>query len=469
MKIAFCSSEVYPFAKTGGLADVSGALPIALEKLGAEVSIFLPHFKTVGNNGHVTRINNRISVARLGKKINVYFIENEEYFGREGLYGDSAGDYSDNLERFQFFCLESLKLMKELSLPVDVIHCHDWQTALIPVYLKEKFQQDPFYRKIKSVLTIHNLAFQGAFPKIKFPHLGLEEKLFSPNGFEFYGKINLLKAGIIFADQVTTVSQRYAKEIQTKEFGCGLEGVLSNRKNETVGILNGLDYDVWNPYEDVHVRMKFSKDDFFQAKAENKKYLQDSLDLPIDPNIPLYGFVGRLSHQKGIDLILESADDLAKMNVQVVIQGIGDEKYHSLLSELEIRYPKTFAMCLKFNEDLAHQIYAGSDFFLMPSTYEPCGLSQMISLRYGTVPIVFKTGGLADTVMFYNVQNKSGNGFVFDQYNKRKFLTAVEESIGIFKSQKDFDILRNNAIHSDFTWDQSAKKYWDLFKCLLSV
>jgi len=304
MKIAFCSSEATPFAKTGGLADVCGALPLALEKLKANVVLFIPGFKCVdGKKFGIKKLNNFVSTTTIGKNVEVYFIESEKYFHRSGLYGNSRGDYPDNLERFQFFCTKTLEVFKQLNIKPDIVHCHDWQTALIPAYLKHVLRKDPFYEGMKTVLTIHNLAFQGTFAKEQYPQLGLSKKLFTHEGFEFYEKVNLLKGGITYSDEVTTVSPCYAKEIQTEELGSGLDGVIRAKDGRVDGILNGIDYELWNPNTDKLLEYQYSSKSL-EGKAKSKRELQKELKLSAKKNTPIFGFVGRLSHQKGIDLII---------------------------------------------------------------------------------------------------------------------------------------------------------------------
>ncbi len=465
MKIAFCSSEVFPFAKTGGLADVCGSLPLAREEIGMEVVIILPGYRSVGQAGYaVEQVTDKVSRAMLGHNIHVYFIENQSYFDREGLYGDNSGDYPDNMERFSYYCSETLSLLKQLDFKPDILHCHDWQAALIPVYLKEKYKGDEFYAQTKTVLTIHNLAFQGIFPKEKYAKLDLSEKIFSSQGFEFYDQVSLLKAGIIYSDKVTTVSSQYAKEIQTTELGCGLEGVLKERYDGAIGILNGLDHDIWNPETDDFIAEKYTKDNFSDAKLTNKMQLQKELGLEVRDDVPLFGFVGRLSHQKGIDLILEVIEDLVKMDVQLVILGLGEGKYQDQIKKLASIYSENIAVCFDFNESLGHKIYAGSDLFLMPSRFEPCGLTQMISLYYGTIPIAFKTGGLADTIKPFGSLHSGGNGFIFTKYTREDFLNAIKRAVKVFEQEDKFNHLRTNAFRPDFSWKNSARKYQEIYR-----
>lgn len=469
MRVAFCSSEVFPFAKTGGLGDVCGSLPLALAKIGLDVSVFLPGYRCVGRAGDpVEQLGEGVSRTTLEPSINVYFVEHGGYFDREGLYGNGNGDYRDNIDRFSYYCGRVLTLLKQLDFRPHVVHCQDWQTALIPVYLREKHGKDAFYERTKSLLTIHNLAFQGVFPKEQYARLGLDEKLFCLQGFEFYDQVNLLKAGIIYSDAVTTVSPQYAREIQTQQLGCGLHDVLRGHKNGVAGILNGLDYRIWNPKTDGFIARRYSADDFEPAKLTNKRQLQKELELEARDDVPLFAFIGRLSHQKGIDLILEAVEDLAGMGAQMAFLSVGDGDYQKRLNRFASRHACRVAVRFEFNDPLAHRIYAGSDLFLMPSQFEPCGLSQMISLCYGTIPIVFKTGGLADTVKPFGPLNKNGNGFVFEKYSKEPFLKAVEGAVKVFREGRSFRRVRENAFRSRFSWDDSAHRYQEMYRCVSS-
>ncbi|MBN1870311.1 MAG: glycogen synthase GlgA [Candidatus Omnitrophica bacterium] len=463
MNVVFCSSEVFPFAKTGGLGDVCGSLPVALEKIGIQVTIVMPGYGCVSQAGiPVKSVSEKVSRAQIGNNIQVYFIEHGPYFDRKGLYVDDKGDYPDNLERFSYYCQQVLPLLKTIDVRPDIIHCHDWQTALIPVYVKERYAQDPFYAQTKTIMTIHNIAFQGVFQKDQYPQLGLESP-FAEQSLEFYDRMNLLKAGVIYGDRVTTVSPRYAKEIQTKPLGCGLDHVLNDRYDGVIGILNGLDHDIWNPRTDRFIAAQYSADDFIDAKLKNKSQLQKELHFDVREEVPLCGFVGRLSHQKGIDLIIDALEALVSMDVQIVFLGKGERHYQEKLEQAADLYPGRIAVCSDFNEPLGHQIYAGSDLFLMPSQFEPCGLSQMISLAYGTIPVVFKTGGLADTVKQFSSVRKEGNGFVFKDYSSASFLKAMKKAIKVFKNEKDLHNIRGNAFQCDFSWEKSARIYQEIY------
>ena len=456
MKIAMIASEVVPFAKTGGLADVAGALPLALEYCGHEVIVIMPGYKCITDAKlKISRVSKDITTAVIGKNIKVFFIENNHYFHRDGLYGDKNGDYRDNLERFAFFCRRALDLLKEINFSADILHLHDWQASLTAAYLKNLYSSTSFYHQIKCVLTLHNIGYQGIFPKEDFPKLGFGSRFFDINGFEFYNQVNLLKGGIVFADFINTVSPTYADEIQTKEMGFGLDGLMRERKNVLSGILNGVDYSVWDPNTDRFIMQNFSLANI-EDKALDKEDLQKTCNLPQDKNIPVLGMVSRLAHQKGLDIFAQSIDALCKMDVQLVILGSGDLKYQEILKIAANKYPKVISLNLKFDDPLAHKIYAGSDIFLMPSQYEPCGLGQLISLHYGTIPLVFKTGGLADTV-------SKNNGFVFSQYTKEDLLKLITKATLIFKNKKKWLSLINNAMECDFSWKVSAVKYLQLY------
>ncbi len=463
MKVLFCSSEVFPFAKTGGLADVSGSLPLSLEKLGLEIKISMPWYKGIKPQKNFEDFG----ISKIGKSIEVIFIKNDEYFNRDGLYGTETGDYPDNLERFKFYCEKTLEIIKKINFKPHIIHCNDWQTGLIPVFLKFKLNSDEFYKDIKTAFTIHNLAYQGLFEKEKFPLLGLDQSLFSIDGLEFYGKINILKGALLFSDVLITVSPTYSKEIQTPEFGCGLEGVLRKRKDNLFGILNGLDYKIWDPKKDKLIFNTYDNKNL-RAKTLNKIKLQSELGLKKDKDLILLGFVGRLTEQKGIDLICKALPQiLNKKKFEVIILGKGDESYHKKLEELSKTLDKKyFSLNIKFDETLAHKIYAGCDFFLMPSRFEPCGLGQLISFKYGTIPIVHSTGGLKDTVTDV-FSEKKGRGIVFYKMELDCFMEALEKSEILFKNKGLLKEVRNRIMKLSFSWLDSAKSYLEIYnKCL---
>ncbi|RJP29750.1 MAG: glycogen synthase [Candidatus Omnitrophota bacterium] len=456
IEVLYCSSEVVPFAKTGGLADVSGALPLSLEKLGVKVNIVMPLYSLVDRaKFKLSKAGNATYKAVIGSRINIFFIENKAFFDRPSLYTDSNGDYKDNLERFSYYCNRSLALIKEFSLKPDVIHCNDWQTCLIPVYLKANYSKDPYYKNIKTLLTLHNLGYQGIFPKEEYPKLGLDNSFFSVDGLEFYGKVNLLKAGIRFCDIINTVSPRYSRDIQTSEFGFGLEGLLKERSDRLYGILNGIDYSIWDPRKDDFIARKFSPEDV-HLKTVNKNDLQKVCSLP-QKDVPVVGMVSRIVEHKGFDIICEAIDKICSLPLQVVILGKGEDRYEKLLKAAAKKYPGKISVNFAFDDLLAHKIYAGADMFLMPSQYEPCGLGQMISLKYGSIPIVFNTGGLADSV-------NEDNGFVFYKYGCNPLAETVKKALAVYTDKKEWAKLVVNAMEADFSWERSARQYIKLYE-----
>lgn len=455
MKVLFCASEVAPFEKTGGLADVAGSLPLALAKLGVESVVMMPRYRGLPQEPE-----------RLADKVTVHFIEQEEYFNRAALYGNERGDYPDNLLRFSFFCDEALRRAKALDFRPDIVHAHDWQTALMPVFLKTRPASDDFYARTKTLLTIHNLAYQGQFPAKMFQELRLDQKLFSIDGFEFYGRVNLLKAGLLYADAISTVSPTYAKEIQTQQFGYGLEGVIRKRADRLAGILNGLDYDLWDPAKDAKIAAMYSPDSP-AGKTACKADLQKLCGFPVDPDVPLFGIVTRLAEQKGLDILSEICDKLLSKNVQFAMLGDGDPVYKTTFRNVQLRHPKKASVHIGFNAIEAHKIYAGADFFLMPSYFEPCGLGQLISLKYGTLPIVRRTGGLADTIIDAGDDAARGNGFVFAEHSPEKFLKAIERALAVYADKPQLEALKSHAMREDFSWGKSAKAYVELYERMM--
>ncbi len=441
-----------PFAKTGGLADVAGSLPLALGRLGIEVMVLMPKYRGI-----------EFSEKRLSDHVQVHFIEHEPFFNRSGLYGHQDSDYADNLDRFSYFSRECLTAAKRLGFKPDVAHAHDWHASLIPVLLKTEFLADDFFKQTKSLLTIHNLAYQGVFAASEYKKIGLSQELFSVAGFEFYGMVNLLKAGLLFADRLNTVSPAYAKEIQTVEFGCGLEGVLRQRKNKLSGILNGIDTQAWNPATDTKLSAGYSAESL-AGKKICKASLQKKYGLEVNPQIPLLAVVSRLAHQKGLDLIAQALPDLISSPLQLVILGDGDADYRRLFERLGRDYPAQVKVSLGFQVMAAHEIYAGADLFLMPSQFEPCGLGQLISMRYGTIPVVRATGGLKDTVIDADQDPKKGNGFSFDLFDSKSFLSAVNRAMKAYRDQERWNLLMTCAMKCNFSWDESAKKYEQLYR-----
>lgn len=487
LKILEVASEVAPFARTGGLGDVLGSLPRALAKLGHDVKVVMPHYGSVDLEAHnLTSSALEFPVPVAGKtrpcktahlrdqraKTDYYFVANDQYFGREEFYLDpvTGKDFVDNDERFIFFGQAALELVKRLGWSPDIVHVHDWQAAVIPAYLRTQYAKDPVFARARSVLTIHNLGYQGLFPGKRFQLLRLPDKMFYAltGPFEFFGKVNFLKGGIATADWVTTVSERYAEEIQSdSEFGCGLEGVLKERSARLTGILNGVDYLTWSPSRDKNIPFRFSPSNL-SGKRQNKVELLRSSGLPMRTAAPLVGMVSRLTDQKGWDLVAEAADELFALDLQMVVLGSGEAKYQELLKKLEKKFPDKVKAYFTFDDALAHRIEAASDLFLMPSRYEPCGLNQMYSLKYGTVPIVREVGGLADTIIPYDTGANQGNGFVFKEYTAEAMLEAVKQAVKLFARRRSWIRLMKTGMSADFSWDASARKYADLFLQLTS-
>jgi starch synthase len=486
LNVLFVSSEVEPFAKTGGLADVAGALPQTLKELGHEVRVIMPRYGSI--NERKSHLHEMLRLKEIdipvGKKkypasvkssfitsnhakVQVYFLDNPALFGRAGLYvsPDTKKDYADNDERFIFFCRGTLEILKKLGWQPDIIHCNDWHTGLIPVYLKTLYAGDPFYRDTRTVFTIHNMAYQGIFPPASFGKTLLPPGTFSPEGVEAFGKLNFLKAGLAYADVITTVSERYAVEISSsEELGCGLQGMVAQRKRDLSGILNGADYTQWDPAVDELIPNRYDIRTT-DLKIENKRALCAKMGLPFDEKIPLLGIISRLADQKGFDLIGEAMETLMGMDLQMVVLGTGEKRYHDLFEKAARKHPKKVAVSLTFNNELAHLIEAGSDMFLMPSRYEPCGLNQIYSLRYGTIPIVRATGGLDDTIQDAGASG-SGTGFKFEEYSSSEMVKALERAVRMFADQGAWKKLMKNGMGKDFSWEASAKKYLHLYRSL---
>lgn len=483
MNILVVASEAVPFVKTGGLGDVVGALPKALARQGHKVKVFLPRYRTLNTSSYQINRLQSVTDIMIGNKahrlavecarerrlpLEYYFLSNSYFFDRTDLYREAemGEDYSDNDERFIFFCRGVLETIRILSWQPDIIHVHDWQASLIPAYLKLTHRQGHPASSARTVLTIHNLAYQGTFDKEKFGGTGLPEDNFYPTSpFEFYGKVNFLKAGIVYADKITTVSERYAQEIQTSEHGCGLEGVLKERREDLKGILNGVDYSVWSPSRDKHIPYTYHPANL-SGKRMNKVELLNRYSLPIRNEAPLIGIISRLADQKGFDLLEAIADELFAMNVQMILLGTGEAKYHEFFAALERRYPDKLRACLTFDDELAHWIEAAADMFLMPSQFEPCGLNQMYSLKYGTVPIVREVGGLADTVDDFNPQTGQGTGFVFKEYSPGALMEAIRRAADAYGKKRVWTRIMKSGMKLDYSWDRSARKYSGLFEGL---
>jgi len=489
-KILFVTSEVVPFIKTGGLADVSAALPQTLAEMGHEVRIVVPKYGAVDDRKYkiheVVRLKDL--TVKIGDKevmfslkscflpgqrvrVQIYFLDNHEYFGnRNSLYTDpmNGKDYKDNEERFILLNLSVFELIQKLGWIPDLIHCNDWQCGLIPAYLKNLYKNDEQFSGFKTLFTIHNLAYQGVFPASVFKKTGLPSNLNSSKGIIHNGRVNFMKSGLMFADVINTVSGTYAQEIRTsKELGEGLKDILSKRKKDLYGIINGIDTKLWNPEKDKHLSKKYSAKNL-DSKGVNKKTLLERFNLEYKEDTPVLGLISRLYDSKGIDLVQKIFNDLMKMDVQMILLGTGDPKIHTFFNKMNKKYKDKFAAYLGFNDDLAHLIEGGADIFLMPSRYEPCGLNQMYSLKYGTVPVVRKTGGLADTVVKFNEKTGEGNGFMFDKYDSKEFLKEVKRAVKTFKNKDAWIKIMKTGMKSDFSWNSSAKKYIDLYKTIIS-
>ena len=489
LNLLMVSSEAVPYAKTGGLADVAGALPLALAKLGHDVILLLPRYRCVSESSrsfrsvcrlHVPTPQGRIDtlieedVLPVGEgdcRVRVWTIRNEGFFNRPGLYQDHGIDYPDNLDRFTFFCQATIEVMAYLRTAcrwkTDILHLHDWQTALCAVYLKTVDRDRPEVQGASTVLTLHNVGYQGLFPGEQFEKLGLPPSLFTPAGLEYYGLVNLLKGGIMFADYVTTVSPTYAREILTPEFGFGLEGVLRNRMDRLLGILNGIDIDRWNPETDSYLPANYSAIDR-SGKLACKQALQREFQLP-ETSVPLLGVIARLTSQKGLDLVADIIPQLMEMDLQLVMLGTGEPELEAKFKLLQAHYPHRMGLRIGFDEGLAHRIEGGSDLFVMPSRYEPCGLSQLYSLRYGTVPVVRKTGGLADTVLPLTPKSRQAGqatGFHVEADTADVLLAVLRRALALYQDRSIWGQLVEAGMTTDVSWARSANAYDRLFVSL---
>ncbi len=474
MNVLFVASEGAPFVKTGGLADVIGSLPAELRKQGVDARVILPRYGAI-DPGLAAKIvlRKRFTVA-LGWRyqycgileteqdgVPYYFIDNEYYFKRDMLYG-----YGDDAERFAFFSRAVLESLPCLGFNPQVVHAHDWQTGMVSVFLKTHYSTDRFYRDIKSVFTIHNLHYKGAYPLDFLEELlELGSEHFTMEGMEFFGQGSYLKGGLVFSDFLTTVSPTYAEEIKTPYYGEKLEGLLQKRSDRLKGIVNGIDYGCYDPRTDPSLFANYDRS--FREKMKNKAGLQELLGLPHEKRVPVLSFVGRLVEQKGLDLVARVLDELLEMDLQLVILGTGEKKYERFLEQMARRYPEKLSVNLRFDESLARKIYAGSDLLLMPSLFEPCGISQMIAMRYGTIPLVRETGGLKDTVEPFNEFTGAGSGFSFKNFNAHDMLYTVQRAVDFYHDGKTWSIIVKNAWEQDFSWKPSALEYKDLYQGLL--
>lgn len=471
LKVLFVSAEVAPYAKTGGLADVAGSLPEALAGMGVDIRAVLPGYKEIDaeqvyvadfpvKTGY--RTETCILKKITGAPVTTYTLHNHHYYYRDGIYM-----HQDDGERFSFLCKASLDMCRATGFRPDIIHMNDWHAGLIALLLEKNYRdRDPFYRNIKTLLTIHNLEYQGHFEKELLGFLELPDDLFTPESVEFYGKFNFLKAGILYADKINTVSPSYAEEILTPEYGEGLEGVLKKRKHDLYGVLNGISYTTFNPENDVYLPYSYNERDL-SGKRKNKRELQTELGLPaID--VPVVSVIHRLASQKGLDVVIAVFDKMMEMGIQFVLLGIGDPQLEKIFRKLMQKYPAQVSARIEFNEQLAHRIYSGSDIFLMPSRFEPCGLGQMISLRYGTIPVVRKTGGLKDTVVDIDEDAEKGNGFTFDELNPEDFINTLERAINVFRIKPElWEKMVIRGMKSDFSWKNSAGKYLNIYNSVL--
>jgi starch synthase len=462
VKILVVASECVPFIKVGGLADVAGTLPSVLRARGHDVRVILPAYKKIDEK----KFNIRSLAAGLKTTdlpVPTYFVDDQRFFGRDEVYGTEAGDYADNAERFTYFCRAALDSLKTLDFIPDVIHCNDWQTGLIPAYLKTVYKNDKYLKNIKTLFTIHNIAYQGMYDKTVLEKAGFSWAEFTPDKMEYYGKFNFLKTGLAYADIINTVSPSYSWEILTKKGGMGMDGILNARKKVLYGVLNGIDYEYWNPKTDKLIPASFSKTSP-AGKKKCKKKLRELFKFKGDETAPLIGCVSRIDFQKGYDLVLETLLKIIGRNFNIAVLGKGSRDLQDKLAAFARQNSAKVGVAIRFDEPLGHQIYAGSDIFLMPSRYEPCGLGQMIALAYGTIPVVHKTGGLGDTVKEFNKRTGKGNGFVFNEMNSGELEQKLAKVFSTYDDAKTWEILVNNAFESDFSWAKTVEKYEEIFK-----
>jgi starch synthase len=472
MRILFVASEGLPFSKTGGLADVVEALPKALAARGHEVAVVLPRYRGTKTSTIVMPsltipmgLRLRFPAVADGTLLNgvrYFFVDDPAYFDRDGIYGTSTGDFWDNAERFSEFSRAAIEIAKHIW-PADVIHCHDWQTALVPVLLRTSYSDDSVLKDIPVVFTIHNMGYQGQFSRDVMERAGIPAITFTPSRLEFYGDVNFLKGGIVYSDYVTTVSRRYAQEIQTKEYGYGLDGVARGRGDRLVGILNGVDYSAWNPANDTFLPAKYSPKDL-SGKLLCKQDLLKTFGLPDIPGRPIVGIVSRFADQKGFDLIAEVAPEIMREDMALVVLGTGDKKYEELFQTLAIAYPDRVGVKIAYDNAIAHKVEAGSDIFLMPSRYEPCGLNQIYSLKYGTVPIVRATGGLDDTIELFDLEHGTGTGFKFWDYTGGALLYTIRQALHHFADERIWKRIQLNGMEKDFSWKTPAAEYVKLYE-----
>ncbi|SBV90469.1 Glycogen synthase [uncultured delta proteobacterium] len=476
-RVCFAASEMYPFSKTGGLGDVMGALPPALARMGVPTTVFTPYYGTLRTAKFDLNLVMRncpvgypwapitVNVFETDYRgVKVYFLQRSEYFDRKNYYNDHYGDYFDNAERFIFFCRAVLAVLREMGEPPAIVHAHDWQAALLPAYIYYLRQTDPFWRNTKTLITIHNIAFQGRFSSRLFPDSGLPLESWSMEGVEYYGDFNFLKGGIALADMISTVSPSYAREILTERFGFGLDGILRHREHELVGVLNGADYWIWDPKNDRFLAAPYSRTDI-SGKRACKMDLLEKMGLSMDlMDRPLLGFVGRLRGQKGIDLLLDILPQLMQQDVGVVVLGEGSLRYENILQEMAAQYPGRLHAAVSYTEELAHRIQSGCDIFLMPSRYEPCGLTQMYALRYGTPPVASSMGGLRDTIIPY--PEPKSTGFTFLRTEPEDFYRSIMDAVQLWDNKTAWGDMVSRAMAQAFTWEKSGRRYVELYRSL---
>jgi starch synthase len=478
MRILMITPEANPFARSGGLAEVTYGLAWALVKLGHQVSLVLPLYRQVREAGRLitsTGVNVAVPLSfktltaeiftyQADPNLNFYFIGEDTLFNREGLYGTAYGDFDDNAERFIFFSRAVVEMIEPLDLKLDVCHAHEWQCGLVPVYLRTAYCDRPVLKSLPVVYTVHNVGYQGLFSSYDLPLTGLGWELLSPKGLEFYGKLNFMKGGVVFADLITTVSAKYREEILTPEYGFGLEGLFRERAQELYGILEGVDYVRWSPDKDEFLPMHYDHNDL-AGKKICKQALLDRFGLKVDPQQPLIGMATRFFERKGIDLLENIMDELMKMDLGLVIQGTGEERHQYLLQEMSLKYPERLGLVIGYSEELAHQIIAGCDAFLMPSRYEPCGLDQLYCLRYGTIPVVRATGGLDETVKEFDPATGTGTGFKFSGYTPGELLGAIKRALAVYQQPKVWAALIKRNMALDYSWTKTAApKYAELYR-----
>ena len=473
LKVLFVSSEVSPYAKSGGLGDVAGSLPKALQAEGVDVRVVFPKYRTIKDEflsscKYITSFDvsldwrtQKADIFTIRGDVPTYMIGNDFYFGRAGYYG-----YGDDNERFAFFCKAAIEFLDFVDFVPDVIHCNDWQTGPMCLYIKDVYSKITYFSKIKTLYTIHNLQYQGMFPRDTLRMMGLDENYYFTNDkLEYYNMASFMKAGLLYSDAISTVSTTYAYEVQTPQYGYGLDGVLRCRADKLYGIVNGIDYELNNPATSKKIYANFDADNM-AGKAENKKQLQAELGLPQRDDVPVLSIISRLADQKGINLVLQAAHELLSKDVQLVILGTGEYHYENMFRDLQYRYPDKVSANILFDDTLAQKIYAASDMFLMPSLFEPCGLGQLFSMSYGTVPVTRTTGGLVDTVQHFDPETGLGNGFQFQDYDAGGLMWAINQALTVYYDKEKWNQVVQNAIRTRFSWNDSAKKYIELYKSL---